>query len=157
MKICYIYHSETGSTRGIVDRCLAAAGGDRIEVCDLQNYSWISKYLVGARRAMNGLADPIDPSRIDVSGYDLVVIGSPVWGDRPTPAVNAAIQALEGCEGKKSILFVTCGGSARESLSLMRKAAEGRGMTVISSASFTRRELCDVDRVRDLIRQIQTA
>jgi flavodoxin len=156
MKICYIYHSETCNTRGIADRCLAATSGDRIEIRDLQNYSRISKYLVRARRAMNGLADPIDPSRIDVSGYDLVVIGSPVWGGRPTPAVNAAVQALEGCEGKKSILFVKCGGSARESLSLIRKAAEGRGMIVPGSASFTRRELRDEDRVRDLIRQIQT-
>jgi flavodoxin len=30
MNICYIYHSETGHTRGIADRCLAATGGDRI-------------------------------------------------------------------------------------------------------------------------------
>jgi flavodoxin len=114
MKICYIYHSETGNTRGIVDRCLAATGGDRIEVHDLQNYSRISKYLVGARRAMKGLADPIEPSSIDASDYGLVVIGSPVWGGRPTPGINAAIQVLTGCEGKKGTLFVTCGGSPGE-------------------------------------------
>lgn len=77
-KICYIYHSETGYTRSIADRCLAATGGDRIEVCDLQDYGRISKYLIGARRAMKGLADPIEPSSIDVSDYDRVVIGSSV-------------------------------------------------------------------------------
>jgi len=107
------YHSETGNTRGVVDRCHAATGGDRIEVEDLQHYSRISKYLVGAGRAAKGLADPIEPPEIDVSGCDLLVIGSPVWSGKPTPAINAAIQALKGCEGKNSILFVTCGGSAK--------------------------------------------
>ena len=79
---------------------------------DLQHYSRISKYLVGAGRAARRLSDPINPPEIDVSWCDLVVIGSPVWSGKPTPAINAAIQALKGCEGKNSILFVTCGGSA---------------------------------------------
>jgi hypothetical protein len=140
-----------------MDRCLAATGGDRIEVHDLQHYSRVSKYLVGARRAMKGLADPIEPSSIDVSGHDLVVIGSPVWGGRPSPAINTAIQALTGCEGKKSALFVTCGGTPGESLSLMQKAVEGRGMIVTASASFNRRELRHKGKVKDLIQRIQSA
>lgn len=157
MNICYIYHSETGNTRGIVDRCLAATGGDRIEVQDLQHYNRISKYLVGGRRAMKGLLDPIEPSIIDVSNYDLIVIGSPVWGGRPTPAINAAIQGLKGCEGKKSVLFVTCGGSPGECLSLVKKALEGRGVSITASVSFTRKELRDAGRVNNLIGQIKTA
>jgi flavodoxin len=157
MKTCYIYHSETGNTRRIVDRCLAAAGGDRIEVHDLQHYNRISKFLVGGRRAMKGLSDPIEPPDIDVSGYDLMVIGSPVWGGRPTPAINAAIQALKGCEGKRSILVVTCGGSPGESLSLMKKGLEGRGVNITASVSFTRRDLRNEGRVNDLIKLIQTA
>ena len=139
MKICYIYHSETGNTRSVVDRCCAATGGDRIEVQDLQHYSRISKYLVGAGRAAKGLSDPIEPAEIDVSGCDLLVIGSPVWSGKPTPAINAAIQALKGCEGKNSILFVTCGGSARDALTLMKTALEGRGMSVAASVEFTRK------------------
>jgi flavodoxin len=157
MNICYIYHSETGNTRGIVDRCLAATGGDRIEVHDLQHYNRISKYLVGGRRAAKGVLDPIEPAAINVSNYDLMVIGSPVWGGRPTPAINAVIQALRGCEGKKSVLFVTCAGSPGECLPLVRKALEGRGVSISASVAFTRRDLRDAGRVNDLIKQIQTA
>ncbi|MDD1654232.1 MAG: NAD(P)H-dependent oxidoreductase [Methanomicrobiales archaeon] len=154
MNICYIYHSETGNTRGIADRCLAATGGDRIEVYDLQHYNKITKFLVGGRRAGKGLSDPIEPSTIDASKYDLMVIGSPVWGGKPTPAINAAIQALKGCEGKKGVLFVTCGGSPGESLFLMRKALEGRRVTIAASMSFTRKELRDDSRLNDFIQQI---
>jgi len=116
----------------------------------------ITKFLVGGRRAGKGLSDPIEPSTIDASKYDLVVIGSPVWGGKPTPAINAAIQALKGCEGKKSVLFVTCGGSPGESLALMKRALEGRGVTIAASVSFNRKELSDEGRVNDLIRQIKS-
>jgi len=155
MNICYLYHSETGNTRGIADRCRAATGGDRIEIQDLQHYNKITKFLVGGRRAGKGLLDPIEPSTIDASKYDLMVIGSPVWGGKPTPAINAAIQALKGCEGKKAILFVTCGGSPGESLALMTKALEGRGVTVTASASFSRKELRDDSKVNALIQRVK--
>jgi hypothetical protein len=45
--------------------------------------------------------DPIEPETIDVSVSDLVVIGTPVWAFKATPAINAAIAALKGCDGKK--------------------------------------------------------
>ncbi len=157
MRICYIYHSETGHTREIAERCLAGTSGKRIEVQDLQHYNRITKYLVGGRRAMKGLLDPIEPSTIDVSNCDLVVIGSPVWGGKPTPAINAAIQALKGCEGKKTVLFVTCGGEPGESLSIMKNALEGKGLTITASASFTRKELRNQDKISDLIGRIQAA
>jgi hypothetical protein len=141
----------------VVNRCIAATGGDRVEVEDLQHYNRISKYLVGAGRAAKGLSDPIEPPEIDVSGCDLLVIGSPVWSGKPIPAINAAIQALKGCEGKNSILFVTCGGSARGALTLMKTALEGRGVSVTASMEFTRKDLRHEGKVTDLIEQIQAA
>jgi NAD(P)H-dependent FMN reductase len=157
MNICYIFHSETGNTSGIADRCRAATGGDRVGVKDLQHYNRITKFLVGGRRAGKGLLDPIEPATIDVAKHDLVVVGSPVWAGKPTPAVNAAIQALKGCEGKKAVLFVTCGGSPGESLALMQKALEARGITVRASASFSRKELHDEGKLNGLVQQIKAA
>ncbi len=151
MKICYVYHSESGNTKGVADRCIATTGGDRIEVQDLAHYNRISKYIVGGRRAMKGLMDPIEPSAIDVSGFDVIVIGSPVWAGRPTPAINAAIEALKGCEGKKGVVFVTCGGSAGESTGLMKKALEEKKVQVAGTTSFTKSELHDEGKVRNLI------
>ena len=40
--------------------------------------------------------DPIEPAAIDVSGSDLIVIGTPVWAFKATPAINGAIAALIG-------------------------------------------------------------
>jgi hypothetical protein len=39
----------------------------------------------------------IEPESIDISGFDLVVFGSPVWAFKPTPVIHAAIEGLKGC------------------------------------------------------------
>jgi hypothetical protein len=151
MSICYVYHSETGHTRKLLQRCQAATGGEIVEVEDLEHYSRIMKFIRGARRARQGVSDPIAPAEIEVSGCDALVLGSPVWGGMPTPAINAAIRALRGCEGKNAVVVVTCGGNPGKSIEVISKALEERGMHIISSMVFTVRDLRDNERVSSLI------
>ena len=101
MKTTIIYHSYSGITRGIAEKIQKACGGDLVEVTLKQNYSSISAYTLGCYRAMKEEADPIDPETIDVSASDLLVIGTPVWAFKATPAVNAAISALRGVKGRR--------------------------------------------------------
>jgi flavodoxin len=157
MKICYIYHSESGHTRGVVDKCLAATGGEKIEVRYLSHHHRFAKYIMTAMKSREILEHPIDPPEIDVSGYDLLVIGSPVWGGRPTPAIMAAIKGLKGCEGKKSVVVVTCGGSPGESIPLMEQALRERSVTVAASAAFIRKDLRDEAKVNGFIDSIKAA
>ncbi len=100
---------------------------------------------------MKGLLDPIEPSVIDVSGHDVIVIGSPVWAGRPTPAINAAIDAMKGTDGKKSVIFVTCGGSAGDSTVLMKKALEEKKAQIMGTMTFTKKDLNDEEKVSALI------
>jgi len=100
MKICIIYHSYSGITRGIAERLKASCGGDLLEVKPRKDYNTLTAYTLGCRKAMNREADPVYPDSIDVSSYDLIVIGTPVWAWKATPVTNGAIAALKGCEGK---------------------------------------------------------
>src|SRR5271157_3554973 len=119
MKTCIIYHSYSGITRGVAEKIQKTCGGDLIEVTLKQNYSTLTAYTLGCYRAMKEECDPIEPETIDVSASDLIVIGTPVWAFKATPAINAAIAALKGCEGKKAVIFATCGGSAKDTLSIL--------------------------------------
>ena len=157
MSICYIFHSESGNTRGVIERCAAIAGGDKIEVKDLEHYNRITKFLRGGRRAVQGMVDPIEPSNIDVAKYDAVVIGSPVWGGHPTPAINAVIKSLKGCEGKKAVIMVTCGGNAGQSTEIMQKALEGIKMSVSGSMVFTRKDLRNQERMNSFVNLVKKA
>jgi multimeric flavodoxin WrbA len=121
MKTSIIYHSYSGVTRGVAEQIQKACGGELVEVKSKEYSSRLSAYTIGCYRAMKGMGDPIEPAIIDVSSADLIVIGTPVWAGRATPAINAAVAALVGCKGKSAVIFATCGGKERETLPILKR------------------------------------
>jgi len=99
--------------------------------------------------------DPIDPAVIAVGKYDGIVVGTPVWGRTPTPAINAAVDALKGCEGKKAVVYATCGGMAGETTSVLSKALMAKGVQVQGGVVFTRKDLKDEAKVQELVALIR--
>jgi flavodoxin len=154
MKTSIIYHSYSGITRCIAEEIQKACGGDLIEVKLKKNYSTITAYSLGCYRAMKEECDPIEPESIDVSTADLVVIGTPVWAFKATPAVNAAIAALKGCDGKKAVIFATCGSSAKDTLPILKKALSAKRMNIVGEYVLTRKEISEEKKVNDLIDKI---
>ena len=157
VKTCIICHSYSGITRGVAEQISAASGGDLIEVRSRKNYNKLTVYPVGGMRARRGERDPIDPETIDVSRCDLIVIGSPVWAWKTTPAINTALDALIGCAGKRAVIFATCGSQAGETLDIMRKALEERGATVVGESVLTRTDVNDGAKVRELAGLVKAA
>jgi flavodoxin len=154
MKTSIIYHSYSGITRGVAETVQKACGGDLVEVTLKQNYSSISAYTLGCYRAMKEEGDPIDPEIIDVSASDLIVIGTPVWAFKATPAINAAIAALSGCAGKKAVIFATCGGSAKDTLPILEKALAAKQVIVAGQVVLTKKEIAEGSKINDLIEAV---
>jgi len=157
MKPSIIYHSYSGVTRGIAEKIQKACGGDLIEVKLKQNYSSITAYTLGCYRAMKEECDPIEPETIDVSSSDLIVIGTPVWAFKATPAINAAIAALRGCDGKKGVIFATCGSSAKDTLPILKKALVAKGVAVVGEFVLTKKEIGEGQKVNILIDSVNKA
>jgi flavodoxin len=151
MKTCIIYHSYSGITRGVAEKVRKAWGGDLVEVQPKEHYSKLTAYTLGCLRARKEDRDPIIPEKIDVSSFDLIVIGTPVWAWKATPAINAAIAALEGCEGKSAVIFATCGSQSGDTLPILRKALESKGVKVAGEIAFTRKEIGDDQKIDELI------
>jgi flavorubredoxin len=151
METCIVYHSETGNTRRVAE-CLASATRARlVPVKDCACYTDATIYKLGAPRARQGERASIEPGEIDVSGCDMIVIGSPVWSWHPTPATNAAIAALKGCAGKRGIVFVTSGGKPGDTLEIMAQALEDRGVQVVGRVPFIPGDLEWSVRFTDLL------
>ena len=157
MKTSIIYYSYSGITRGIAEKIQKSCGGDLVEVKSKENYSSITAYTLGCYRAMKEECDPIEPETIDVSASDLIVIGTPVWAFKATPAINAAIAALKGCDGKKSVIFATCGSSAKDTLPILKKALEVKGVAVIGQYILTRKEIGESQKITGLIDSVNAA
>ena len=157
MKTRIIYYSYSGTTRGIAEKIRDACGGNLVDVKLIRDYSTLTAYSLGCYRAAKGVSDPIEQSVIDVYGDDLLVIGTPVWAGRATPAVNAAVEALRGCRGKKAVIFATCKGGARETLPLLKKSLEEKGVTVAGEFVFTPPDLADPAKISALVSEMTTA
>jgi flavodoxin len=157
MSACIVYHSETGNTKKIAEAVAMATGAVLIPVRDTAGYNRITMYLLGAPRARKGEKAAIEPSKIDVSAQDLVIVGSPVWAWSPTPGANAAIAALTGCEGKKGMVFATSGGQPRDTLAVMAQALSARGVKLEGSFHFGRKDLGDAKKLGEFIDAVQRA
>jgi flavodoxin len=157
MKTSIIYHSYSGNTRSVAEKVHAALGGELIEVVSKEYSSKITAYTIGCYRAMKGMSDPIEPKTIDVAAGDFIVIGTPVWAGKATPAINAAVAALEGCKGKKAVVFATCGKDGGETLPLLKNALVERGVTVTGEFVFDKTGVKDTERINAMISAIKAA
>jgi len=150
MARCVIYHSHTGVTRALAQKIKDACGADLIEIMLKKPYNALTLYALGGFRAMKGAQDAIEQKKIDVNGYDLVILCTPVWAGKPTPAVNAAVAALKGHEGKKALLLATCKSQPGQTLDILRKTCEKTGMDVIGEFAFTDKDLKDGKKLNEM-------
>ncbi|HEX3002376.1 MAG TPA: flavodoxin, partial [Methanoregula sp.] len=157
VRACVIYYSYSGITRRVAEGIRNASGCDLIEVRTKAAYTSFTAYTKGVVRSRKGACDVIDPDEIDVSGYDLLIIGTPVWAWKPSPAINAAVKALKGCEGKMGVVFTTCNNQPGEALPLLRKALEDRGVTVMAEIGLDQEDTKNPDAGGELLRQVIAA
>jgi flavodoxin len=157
MKISIIYHSYSGITRGIAERIRAACGGELIEVKPRKPYNRISAYTLGCLRARNEEVEPVDPATIDVASSDFIIVGTPVWAWKTTPTTNGAINALVNCDGKKAYVFATCGSQPGETIGIMKRALQQKGITVIGEFTLTRSDVNDEQKTAVLVQAVKEA
>lgn len=157
IRACVIFYSYSGVTRRVAEGIRAASGCDLIEVKTRTPYTSFTAYTKGVLRSRKGAADPIEPESIDVSGYDLLIIGTPVWAWHPAPAMNAAVQALTGCARKMAVVFTTCSTQPGEALPLLAKALEARGVKVMAQISLDQDDTKNPDAGGELLRQVIAA
>ena len=110
MKSAVIYFSYSGNTKkvaGILAELLNKKGP--VEEIELIALDEAKSFLGQCRRAFSRARAKIAPVKIDLSGFDLVSFGSPVWAFAPTPAMNTYLDLCTGLGGKEVILFTTYG------------------------------------------------
>jgi len=154
IRACIIFYSYSGITRRVAEGIRNASGCDLIEIRTKKPYTAFSAYTKGVLRSRKEACDPIEPAEIDVSGYDLLIIGTPVWVSKPAPAANTAVRALKGCEGKMAVVFITCLNQPGEALPILSKALTDRGVRVIAEISLNERDTRNPDAGGDLLRHL---
>ena len=115
MKKLFIYYSLTGSGDLVADT-LKSKGYDIRKVVSKFNYpkSFFWLMMVGGFRAGTNKKDKLINFNNDISNYDEIVIGSPVWFDRVSPPVNTVLKELDLSGKKVSFIFYSGSGEANK-------------------------------------------
>jgi NAD(P)H-dependent FMN reductase len=92
----------------------------------------------------------------DLSGYDLICFGTPVWAFGPTPAMNTYLADCSGLEGKEIILFATYGSGAGKErcLNYMQNILAQKGAKGFKRFSIQQFKVNDKEFVLEKIKEI---
>ena len=133
MKTIVLYYSRTRKTAKVAKTLTEEIGADSIEIIDLKDRMGAIKYFTSAIDALRENKTNIKPDEIDLTGYDLVYIGTPTWGGKPAPAIVTMIDKCD-LKDKNVILFSTMGNSGGENaINRMKEKIEARGGRTVNS------------------------
>ena len=112
MKSAVVYYSYSGNTRAVawkLSEILRERG--EVEEINVAATDEPANFLARCNRAItHAKANIITTGLVlDLSDYDLICFGSPVWAFSPAPAMNAYIDQCRGVINKSVILFTTYG------------------------------------------------
>ena len=113
MKTLVVYYSKTDRTRFVAEKIAACLGADIEEVTELKKRKGMTAFMKTSLSAMTGKETEISPPAKPVEQYDLIIVGTPVWYTRPTPAIRTYLKK-NSFTGKKVALFCTNDGNGGE-------------------------------------------
>jgi len=108
-----VYYSRSGHTRRIAEEVAAALGADLEEIREPGDRSGLFGYARCALEALFGASAEIGAPRRDPSGYEQVVVGTPVWYAAVSTPVRTYLW-VERPRLPRVAFFLTHGGFGRE-------------------------------------------
>ena len=115
-KVLVAYFSATGVTAQAAQKVADATGGEVYAITPAKPYTdvdldWRDKQSRSSVEMNDPKARPaLGGKRLDVSEYDVVFIGYPIWWDQAPRLINTFIES-HNLKGKAVIPFATSGGS----------------------------------------------
>jgi flavodoxin len=112
MKTLVAYYSRSGNTRKLAQAIAKELGAEIEEITEPRDRAGVFGFLGAGMDATFKRATPILPFKADPSGYDLVVVGAPVWSFTVASPVRTFLEQFG--KGLKAVaFFCTVGGSGQ--------------------------------------------
>ncbi len=122
MKSLVVYYTRSQTTKKVGEAIAKALVCNSEEIIDTANRKGLFGWLRSGRDAMRKRTTTILPTKFNPIDYDLVIMGTPIWGSLPTPAIRTYIEQHK-LDFKKVAFFSTSGstnvGSAFAELTLI--------------------------------------
>ena len=115
MKKLVAYFSASGVTKAAAQKLAQAAGADLFEIVPQTLYTsadlnWRDKHSRSSVEMNDRACRPAMAAAPDVSGYDVIFVGFPVWWYREPSIIDTFMESAD-FTGKTVVPFCTSGGS----------------------------------------------
>lgn len=122
MKSLVIYYSLDGSTKAIAETMATEIGADLLALKPKKGLSGggFMKHFWGGRQVVLKEKPEIESLEKNISDYELVIIGTPVWAFTFTPPIRTLF-AQNRIKNKKVAVYCCCDGMAGKTLENMKK------------------------------------
>ncbi|MBO7124171.1 MAG: flavodoxin [Treponema sp.] len=156
-KTAVVYFSATGTTEKMAKAAAAEIGADVLEIQPVHKYTkadlnWHDKKSLTTIECNDPKSRPAIASKIDISGYDTVIVCYPIWWAYAPKIVYTFVES-QNWAGKKMIALCTSGGSGlgRSGSDLAKFA---NGVDYKGGKDFTRAKAGDIKNyVEGLLKQ----
>lgn len=96
MKILIVYYSRTGNTRDVTAAIARQIGAEVERITDSRNREGRLGYLKCTVDQNLKLCPPLKPMRADPARYDMVVVGTPIWGSTCCAPIRTFLKDFRG-------------------------------------------------------------
>ncbi len=139
-KILVAYYSKTGNTERVANDIAGRLGADTEKIIDKKKRTGILGYIFGGWDAMKKRLTEIGEIQKNPADYDIVILGTPVWGWNATPAITTYISKTKD-QLKNIAFFITSGNT--EPGRIVEYLEEISGQKALTYVGFNRNELKD--------------
>lgn len=121
MKRLVIYYSLRGNTKKIAEMIAKISNADIERITPIKDYNIVTSFTLAKTHIQQELTPNIRPIKANISNYDEIIIGTPVWWHTFVPHIRTFISQND-FKNKNIRLFCTHAGTRGTSLSDMEIA-----------------------------------
>lgn len=157
MKILITYYSYSGITEKVVAIFKEALEKkSELKIQRLKPKEEITSFFAQCKAARFKKRCEIEDALFDVSSFDTVIIGLPVWAFAPTPAINTYLDKVTGLNNKKVIILLTSGSGVgvKNCFRYIGNILCAKGVSSISEINIPNARMKDVDFIRSSLEKI---
>jgi flavodoxin len=131
-KILVVYYSRTGATKNVAEHIAKALKCDIEQVLDRKDRSGAWGYMAAGRDAMKKKLTGISSTKKNPAGYDLVVVGTPVWAWTVCPAVRTYLEKNKNSLDKVAFFCTMAGSGAEKAFAEMESVCAKKPVVTLS-------------------------
>lgn len=123
MKTIIVYYSLDGNTKSAAERIAEELGCKalRIEPEKALPGKGFLKILAGGKQAMFGEKPAIKPLEEDLTQYDAVILGTPVWAGKAAAPVWTFVNSCDGCNKIRALFTLSGSGDNEKCIKQLEK------------------------------------